>query len=87
MVRRVYPFAARLAGSDLAVTTRLSDFGGAAASIVDTQSFDLEQAEGEHFVSVFRRGRFYDIAFSTDEVGQAWSLDGYMVEVNTGGYR
>lgn len=86
LVRRIYPYVDQFQ-NDLNVTTYLSDHASGPATITDTQAFDQSLPEGGHFVSPFRRGRFMQVEFGTDGPSEPWSLEGYDVQVDPGGYR
>lgn len=86
LVRRVYPFADTLA-STLNVRVRLSDSALGTPTITHDEAFDLSQPEGGHFVSVFRRGRFFDVQFGSAGPSEPWILGGYDVDVSPGGRR
>lgn len=85
LLARVYPFATRFPGSALLVKTRMYDSAAGPIQFTDTQSLDLELAEGAYFVSPFRAGRFFELQFET--TGTAWELAGYDLDVRPGGRR
>jgi len=84
LLTRVYPFSEEIVGT-LNVTCRFADHAEGAVTITNTETFDSSLPEGGHFVSPFRRGRYYELEFGTD--GTAWSISGYDVDVKQGGLR
>jgi hypothetical protein len=84
LLTRVYPFAEQL-NEDLDVTVYMMDHASGPATITDTQVFETELPEGQHFTTHYRRGRFFETEFGTD--GEAWSLSGYDVDIRAGGTR
>lgn len=84
LLTRVYPFSEEIVGT-LDVTCRFADHAEGDVTITHTEEFDSSLPEGGHFVSPFRRGRYYELEFGTD--GTAWSISGYDVDVREGGRR
>lgn len=86
LLTRVYPFASQFT-TPLQVTALMSDSGDGSPMITDTQNFDQTQPEGGHFVTHYRRGRFFELQFSTNGPGQPWELSGYDYDLRPGGKR
>lgn len=86
LIRRVYPFVSTFANA-IDVTVHLADHAQGGSTINAEFSFDQTLPEGRHFVSVFRRGRFYEVEFGTDGPAMPWKLSGYDVDVSSGGMR
>lgn len=86
LLSRVYPFVEQLT-TPLQVTALMSDSGDGEPLITDTQSFDQTQPEGLHFTVHYRRGRFFEVKFSTDGPAQPWEIVGYDFDVRAGGAR
>lgn len=86
LVSRVYPFG-EFFSTPLLVTTNLSDFATGPATIVDQKTWQQNQPEGLFFVSVFRRGRYFDVQFGSAGPSQPWTVDGYDADVRPGGNR
>lgn len=89
LLRRVYPFATRFAasGHSLDVTVRLCEHASGPITAQETFAFPLDLAEGAHFVSPFRRARYFELEFGTDGPGEPWELEGYDIDPDTGGRR
>lgn len=86
LVRRIYPYVQNF-NTDLLVTLYLSDHASGPATISETYTFDQDLPEGGHFVSAFRRGRFFQLEFGTEGPSEPWVLEGYDVQIDPGGYR
>lgn len=86
LLRRVYPYVQQFQ-NDLNVTAYLSDHAAGPATITDTIAFPQTLDEGEHFISPFRRGRFYWLEFGTEGPSQPYILEGWDVQIDPGGYR
>lgn len=86
LLTRVYPFVTQLT-TPVDITVQLSDSAEGVPMIVDTQSFDQTQPEGGHFTTHYRRGRFFEVKFSSSGVNQPWELSGYDVDIRSGGKR
>lgn len=84
LLARVYPFSEQT-GLPLTVTVRLSDHAEGPITASATHTFDGTLPEGGHFVSPFRRGRYFELKFGTN--GTAWRLTGYDTDVKQGGFR
>lgn len=85
LLKRVYPFVLQFS-NPLTVTSRLCDHAAGEITITQDDEFDQNLPEGGHFVSPFRRGRFVEIEFSQDD-GLPYSLEGYDVDIGSGGQR
>ena len=85
LLRRVYLFVKQFAGNFLKVRTRMADNAVSPIQFSDEQELDLSLPEEGHFVSVFRRGRYYELEFATD--GTPWQMAGFDVDVQKGGRR
>ena len=68
------------------MTVHVSDTASGATTATTKQGFDMTHA-GNHFVSVFRRGRYVDLEFGTAGPQQPWELDGWDIDVRQGGLR
>lgn len=86
LLTRVYPFVDQFS-TPLDVTIQLSDSGDGNPMISDTQSFDQLQPEGGHFTVHYRRGRYFEVKFSTDGPNAPWQIAGYDTDVRPGGRR
>ena len=85
LLTRVYPFARPYDG-DLTVTVYLMDHAAGNATITDSQTFDENLAEGGHFTTHYRRGRFFELEFRTED-GTQFELDGWDFDARVGGRR
>lgn len=86
LVTRVYPFV-QLFGNNLTVTVNLADFPSGPTTIIAQQTFDQTQPEGQYFAPIYRVGRYFDVQFGTSGPIQPWVIEGYDIEVRTGGQR
>lgn len=86
LVSRVYPFVQQFS-SPITVTVLLSDSGNGEPMINDSQSFNQLQPEGGHFTIHYRRGRFFEVMFSSNGPSQPWVIAGYDTDVRPGGKR
>lgn len=84
LLARIYPFATQLVGF-LTCTLRLCDHAAGEISTIDQQSFDMTLPAERHFVSPYRRGRYFELEFGTP--GHAWELSGWDIDVKPGGMR
>lgn len=84
LLKRVYPFCNTLPGN-MDVTVNLYDGAQSVVQATQTFAFSQLQPEGGHFVSVFRRARYYELKFGSNTDG--WSLTGYDVDIVQGGNR
>lgn len=89
LLARVYPFCySPSAGDfDLDVTLYLSDHASGQAAASLPFPFDIMLPEGQHFVSTFRRARFFEVRFGTTGVEDPWTIEGYDTDVKIGGRR
>jgi hypothetical protein len=85
LMRRVYPFALQFS-NPLTVKVHMSDHAAGPITLTQSDEFDQSLVQGEHFVSPFRAGRFYEIEFAQDD-GLPYSLEGYDTDVSSGGMR
>jgi hypothetical protein len=85
LLTRVYPFV-EPNSTDLDIVIWLGDHAMGALSQKGNLTFDQTMPEGEHFVSVFRRGRFMELQFGSED-GTGWVLDGYDIDYVPGGLR
>lgn len=78
LVQRIYPFAKVPAGpaTSLDIFLRLCDSAHGDATATGPFNFSLTPAEGNFFVSPFRRGRFVEVEFQMNQSG-LWELVGY----------
>ena len=86
LLTRVYPFLTPFS-TPIKVTAQMSDSASGLPIILDTQSFDQMQLEGGHFTVHYRRGRFFELKFSSDGPSQPWEIVGYDTDVRPGGKR
>lgn len=86
LLTRVYPFVTQLA-TPIDVSVLMSDSANEVIKTTDEQSFAQTLAEGEHFSTHYRRGRFFEVQFSSDGPNQPWEIAGYDVDVRPGGKR
>jgi hypothetical protein len=86
VLRRVYAFASQNPGVTLDVNVYMTDSAGGVTTQVANQEFDMALPEGGHFVSIFRRGRYYEVEFAQPD-GEAWEIAGYDVDITEGGKR
>jgi len=86
LVTRVYPFASRFltATYDLEVKLGLADYASGPATITSAFPFDITLSS-EHFVTPYRRARFFEVQFGTSD--GPWEIEGYDVDVVNGGRR
>lgn len=84
LLKRIYPFSSMLQ-FPLTVTTHYADHGEGPNTISDEQTFDQSLPEGGHFVTPYRRGRFYEIEFGSE--GTPWELSGWDHDAVHGGRR
>jgi hypothetical protein len=85
LLARVYPFVEQYVGTTLDITTRLSEHASGPVTATDIQEFMTDLDEGEHFVTPYRRGRYFELQFGT--TGAAWALSGYDTDAKPGGRR
>lgn len=86
LVRRIYPYATDISGQTLDVNLYVSDHANGTATQVTNQQFSEDLPEGAHFVSPFRRGRFFEVEFASPQ-GTSWEIAGYDVDITPGGKR
>lgn len=87
LVKRIYPFIEYVAsGYNLTVTIQIYDQLGGAVWATTTGTMAMDYS-GNRFTSPFRRGRSFDITFSTPGPDQPWTMDGYDVDIIAGGLR
>lgn len=86
LLTRVYPFVSVLT-TPVNVTVQLADSANGNTMISDVQSFDQTQPEGGHFTVHYRRGRFFEVKFSSIGLNQPWEIAGYDTDVRPGGKR
>lgn len=85
LLRRVYPFVDYVAaGYDLTVTVNFYDQVGGPLARASTNTLALDYS-GNRFVSVFHRGRLFEIMFGIDASGttnaRPWTLTGYDTDI------
>jgi hypothetical protein len=86
LLTRVYPFVAEF-NNNLNVTVLTQDSADGESHITDEFEFDQAQAIENHFVTPYRRGRYFSIEFGTDGPAEPWVISGYDVDVRPGGKR
>lgn len=85
LLARVYPFAGQFAGTTMYVSIRLADHASGPVTAIQVEEFLTDLDEGEHFVTPYRRARYFELEFGTD--GQAWQISGYDTDGKPGGNR
>ncbi len=85
LLQRIYAFL-RAAPHPIRVIARLAD--SASGPIARIADVEMPQTMGEeqHFVSIFRRGRFMELELNAPD-GAGWVLEGYDYDVKLGGTR
>lgn len=86
LLARVYPFVSVLS-TPVDVTVQMSDSANGTPMIIDTKSFDQTQPEGGHFTIHYRRGRYFELKFSSSALNRPWEVAGYDTNVRPGGHR
>lgn len=86
LVTRVYPFVNTFV-NNIQVTLSMADSANGLPMIIDTQNFNQTQPSGGHFTTHYRRGRFFDVQFSTNGPSQPWEVTGYDYDLRPGGKR
>lgn len=90
LIWRLYPFASDETGTAeaLDVYVHLADHAHGDAMQTGPYPYDLSQGEDDHFVTVRRRGRFFEAEFRMDDsVTGGWAIGGYDWDGRAGGYR
>lgn len=85
LLRRIYPFVSQLDGN-MQVISRYSDHANGLVTRTEDNLMDLTLPEEGHFVTPYRRGRFYELQFGRDD-GNPYELEGYDLDVVEGGMR
>lgn len=85
LLTRVYPFADPSPGQTLTVNIWMSDTANAGLTSKGAYAFSLDLPEGQHFVTPYRRGRFWSVQFGS--TGTPWQLIGYDFDMVSGGRR
>ncbi len=88
LITRVYPSAPQFPGAtyNLTVKTFLSESISGPSLVLDTSGFDLTLAS-DRFVTPYRRGRYFEVEFSTAGPDEPWEIEGYDFDVREGGRR
>lgn len=86
LLSRVYPFVTQFA-SPLQVTAQLADHAMGSPTINHTVSFNQLLPAGGHFAVIYRRGRYYQLKFSTPGPGNPYEISGLDVDTHKGGKR
>lgn len=86
LVKRVYPFFRQIPANLVQVTVYVTDHASTPSVETGPYTFDTTQPFGGHFVTVFRRGRFFEVQFGSS-LGDPWVLEGYDLDVISGGRR
>jgi hypothetical protein len=84
LLRRVYPYVLSQPAT-MYVKSWLTDSAGGALTDGGSLNMNLQQPQGGHFVSPFRRARFVSLEFGS--TGDPWQLQGYDLDMNAGGMR
>lgn len=90
LVKRIYPFAERLAGAehDLTVELYLANEAGAPATLASSLPYNLKQDDPDRFfVSPFVTGRYYQIGYRTTGAGKGFTLQGHDADIDPAGGR
>lgn len=85
LLSRIYPFARQITGN-LHVLSYFSDHASGPNTTVEDLTFDTSLPEGGHFVTPYRRGRYFELEFRTND-GTPWELDGWDYDARIGGRR
>jgi hypothetical protein len=85
LVSRIYPFVRPFVG-DLRVQLFLTDHASGTITEVHEDLFDQTLPEGGHFVTPYRRARYAEIGFRTDD-GTPWLIEGWDTDIRIGGRR
>lgn len=86
LLTRIYPILTQLSSS-IKITAYMSDAADASSTIDDEQSFNQSQPEGGHFSTHYRRGRFFEVGFSSAGPSEPWEVGGYDFDARRGGKR
>lgn len=87
LITRIMPFAKPFDTTTMNVTLYMSDHAEGAATIIDTQEYDLTLPEGTYFTSHYRRGRYAELEFGTAGPSEPWEISGYDINTRPGGRR
>lgn len=85
LLTRVYPYMTQLVDT-IEVTTFYSDHASGPNTTTEVNNFSLALAQEGHFVTPYRRGRFFETKFGS-VAGRPWECDGYAVDARQGGRR
>lgn len=85
LLSRIYPFSRQITGT-LRVLSYFSDHAAGPNERMEDLGFDMSLPEGGHFVTPYRRGRYFELEFRTDD-GTPWELDGWDFDARVGGRR
>lgn len=84
LVTRIYAFLLQATG-DMQVTSRYYDNPEGPVSRTQVDEFDMSLPQEGHFVAPYRKGRAFDVGFSTDT--EDWEMSGYDCELKLEGRR
>jgi hypothetical protein len=88
LLKRVYPFALTLGSAmNLEVTMLGMDAASEPPLSLGTYLYAMPAAAGAHFVSPFRRARYWEPVFGTTSQASPWQIDGYDFDQVIGGRR
>lgn len=86
LLTRIYPMVHTFS-TPISVNVQMMDSADAEPAIVDAESFPQTLEEGKHFTVHYRRGRFFEVEFSTSGINQPFEFSGYDVDIRPGGRR
>lgn len=86
LIRRVYPYVTPQS-TNLNLVVHLADFAHGPSTINAFFPYDQTLPEGVFMIPVYRRGRYLELEFGTVGPAQPWELEGYDMDIITGGER
>lgn len=86
LITRIYPWTTLSPGNSLDVSLYTTKFVGTPATLAIMMSYDMSNPDGRHFVTPYRRGRAYELAFGSS-IGIPWTVTGWDVDMVLGGRR
>jgi len=81
---RIYPFSTELQYT-LTVNAFLYNHMNGSVEDTETMTFDMSHTEEGHFITPFRRFRYFEVQYGTD--GDPWEIAGYDYDIMPGGTR
>lgn len=82
LLKRLYPFATNFPGKVFDVNIYISNHAAGPLTAAGSYEFDESLPEEAYFVSIFRRGRYFEWELSS--AGEAWQLAGYDIDIEEG---